>query len=278
MTRQNYYSLLGVTPEADQTDIDAAYEQQRQRYAPERLGDLADDLRAVAQERLAEIERAYAVLRDPERRRQYDISQGFIPSTPRPVRREPGRRELLSAFAFAFAAVAIVVAVWMFTNRETLSGQAMGEVNRPAPSFTAPALRGGTIDLTQYRGNVVVLNFWGTWCEPCKRELPALQRAYDEFAGQGLMIIGVNLTDDEQVQGRTVADVAAFLDQYNVTYPIALDVDGTITEAYRVFPLPTSFFITPDGQIRYVHIGELTFDDIAVRFTELRAGSSGQSR
>lgn len=277
MNRPNYYSLLGITPDADQAAIDAAYAEQRQRYAPERVADLDDELRAVAQERLQTIERAYHVLRDPERRRQYDISQGLIPSTSRPVRRELSRREWLSVFAFSFIAVAVVAGVWIFTNRETLTGQAMGEVNRPAPDFTAPELRGGTIELSQYRGKVVVLNFWGTWCEPCKRELPALQQAYEQFSDQGLMVIGVNLTDDEQVNGQTIADVAAFLAQYGVTYPIALDTEGTITEAYRVFPLPTSFFITPDGQIRYVHIGELTLDDITARFTELRAAGGGQT-
>ncbi|WP_322513118.1 J domain-containing protein [Chloroflexus sp.] len=276
MSGPNYYRLLGVNPDADQATIAAAYEQQRQRYTPDRLAELDVELQALARNRLAEIERAYQVLSDPERRRQYDISQGLVTPAKSPVRRSLSRREAVNAFIFAFVAVGLVVAVWMFTNRDTLNGQAMGEVNRPAPNFTAPELRGGTIELAQYRGKVVLINFWGTWCEPCKRELPALQQAYEQFAEQGLMIIGVNLTDDEQVQGQTVEGVAAFLAQYGVTYPIALDVDGKITEAYRVFPLPTSFFITADGQIRYVHVGELTLTDIAARFAELRPASGSQ--
>ncbi|WP_298820406.1 J domain-containing protein [Chloroflexus sp.] len=276
MTGHNYYNLLGVSVDADQATIAAAYEQQRQRYAPERLVDLDHELQAVARERLAELERAFRILSDPERRRQYDISQGLITPPSRPARRGLSRNEALGALTFALLAVGLVVAVWVFTNRNTLSGQAMGEINRPAPNFSAQELRGGTIELAQYRGKVVLINFWGTWCEPCKRELPALQQAYEQFSDQGLMIIGVNLTDDEQMQGQTIEDVAAFLAQYGVTYPIALDLDGKITEAYRVFPLPTSFFITTDGQIRYVHIGELTLTDIAARFAELRPASGAQ--
>ncbi len=276
MTEHTYYSLLGISTDADQATIAAAYEQQRQRYAPERLADLDDELQAIARQRLMALERAFQVLSDPERRRQYDISQGLIKPATRPVQRGLSRQEALRAFVFAFVAVALIAMVWIFTNRDTLGGQAMGEVNRPAPNFSAPELRGGFVELDQYRGKVVLINFWGTWCEPCKRELPALQQAYEQFSDQGLMIIGVNLTDDEQIQGKSIADIAAFLGQYGVTYPIALDLDGKITEAYRVFPLPTSFFITTDGLIRYVHIGELTLTDIAARFTELRPTNGAQ--
>lgn len=276
MTGHTYYSLLGVSPTADQAAIAAAYEQQRQRYDPARLADLDGELATIARQRLAELEHAYHVLSDPERRRQYDISQGITaPSTP-PVRRTPSRKEVISAFIFSFLAVGLVAIVWLMTNRDTVNTPPMGQLDRPAPNFTAPELRGGTVELAQYRGRVVLINFWGTWCEPCKRELPALQQAYEQFSEQGLMVIGVNLTDDEQVNGKTVEDVAAFLAQYGVTYPIALDVDGKIAEAYRIFPLPTSYFVTTDGQLRYVHIGELTFADIAARFAELRPVSDKQ--
>ncbi len=263
MEGQNYYNLLGVPPTASQSAIAAAYEQRRRQL----LG--SGDPSTTTHDQLTELEQAYAVLSDPEQRRQYDRRYGSGPASSA-TRRGLNRRELISAFAFAFVAVGLIVTVWMVTNRETLSGQPMGEVNRPAPNFRAETLRGGMIELEQYRGKVVLLNFWGTWCEPCKRELPALQQAYEQLASQGLMVIGINLTDDEYVRGETLTSIAAFLDQYGVTYPIALDTEGSITEAYRVFPLPTSFFITTDGHIRYVHIGELRLTDIVARFNELR--------
>ncbi|WP_255603333.1 TlpA disulfide reductase family protein [Oscillochloris sp. ZM17-4] len=131
-------------------------------------------------------------------------------------------------------------------------------------------MSGDTVNLTAYRGQVVLVNFWGTWCEPCKRELPALQAANERYGDKGLTIIGVNLTDDEQSQGVSEDGIRTFAEQYNLTYPIALDRDGSVTDAFRVFPLPTSFFIDAQGQIRYVHVGELTLDDVAARFTELQ--------
>jgi cytochrome c biogenesis protein CcmG, thiol:disulfide interchange protein DsbE len=171
----------------------------------------------------------------------------------------------------ALVALALVVGIWVFTGRSTdVQGQAMGEVNRPAPTFSLQTLKGDTVDLKAYQGKVVLLNFWGTWCEPCKRELPALQVANERLGDQGLVIIGVNLTDDERLQGRSEEDIRTFVAQYNLTYPIALDRNGSVTDAFRVFPLPTSFFIDAQGRIRYVHVGELTLKDVTARFTELQ--------
>jgi thiol-disulfide isomerase/thioredoxin len=150
----------------------------------------------------------------------------------------------------------------------------MGEVDRPAPTFEVPAVAGGSVNLEAYKGKVVLLNFWGTWCEPCKRELPALETAHQQYGDQGLVVIGVNLTDDELAQGRNEEAIRAYLAQFGVTYPVALDMEGEITNAYRVFPLPTSFFIDGEGRIRYVHIGELTLDDVQARFLELKEAAS----
>jgi len=179
-------------------------------------------------------------------------------------------RERLTVLLAAAAAIAVIAGVWMLTGREARdNGTAMGEINRPAPQFVLPALAGSEIDLSAYRGRVVLLNFWGTWCEPCKRELPALQAAHQELNEAGLSVIGINLTYDETTKGNSLSDVAAFLAQYGVDFPIALDTEGDTTQDYRVFPLPTSFFIDREGRIRYVHIGELQLSDIYTRFSEL---------
>jgi len=173
------------------------------------------------------------------------------------------------------AALALIATIWVLTGGEAVSqAQPMGEVNRPAPPFTVPTIDGGTVSLDSYKGQVVLLNFWATWCEPCKREMPALESAHQELGDQGLAIIGVNLTDDELVQGHNQEAIAAFIAQYGVTYPTALDLDGELTNAYRVFPLPTSFFIDGEGRIRYVHIGELTREDVQARFLELKEEAS----
>lgn len=275
----SYYTLLGLEPTASHEAIEAAYRRQRERYNPALVAELDPELRQVAAERSDELERAYAVLIDPERRRQYDASlsgtANAASARAAAERRSLTPRELVFAAVGAVAAVALIATIWVLTGRDAATqAQPMGEMDRPAPAFEVPALAGGTINLEAYKGQVVLLNFWGTWCEPCKRELPALETAHQQLNGEGLAVIGVNLTDDELTQGRDQAAIAAYLAQYGVTYPVALDVEGEITNAYRVFPLPTSFFIDGEGRIRYVHIGELTLDDVQARFRELKQEAS----
>lgn len=274
----SYYTLLGLEAGASREEIEAAYRRQRERYNPDLVADLDPELRRVAAERSAELERAYAILGDPERRRQYDASLGGAAG---PARAQAAERRSLTPRERGYAAIgvaaalALIVAIWVLTGRDAgTQAQAMGEVDRPAPSFEVPALAGGTVDLDAYRGQVVLLNFWATWCEPCVRELPALEQAHRQLGDQGLAVIGVNLTDDELVQGGSEEQIRAFLDQYGVSYPIALDTEGDVTNAYRVFPLPTSFFIDGEGRIRYVHISELTFEDVEARFLELKQEAS----
>jgi len=272
------YALLGVEPDASQEAIECAYARQRVRYAPEHVAELDPDLQRVAAERNAELERAYRILGDPQRRRQYDSSLGGTRASGKGPQRGLTPRERRFAIAGALLAVGLIALFWVLTGQDDAPrGQAMSEMNRPAPLFTAPALDGGTVRLEDYRGQVVLLNFWGTWCEPCKRELPALQAAHEQLGGEGLAVIGVNLTDDEQLQGRNTAQIAAFLSQFGVTYPIALDLEGAITNDYRVFPLPTSFFIDPEGAIRYMHIGELTLADVQATFIRMRGETAGRS-
>jgi len=275
----SYYTLLGVSPDATADEIAAAYARQRERYDPARVRDLDPELRAVAEQRTAEIERAFRVLSDPERRRQYDASRsgaaGGGAAAKAASRRQLSARERLYALVGAVAALALVAGIWALTGRDVApGGTAMGEVNRPAPAFSLEGLAGDTVDLQAYRGQVVLLNFWATWCEPCRREMPALQAAYETYGDQGLAIIGVNLLDDERTRGNTEEDVRAFIGQFGVTYPTALDASGEVTDAYRVFPLPTSFFIDAQGQIRYVHVGELTLADVSARFAELRPAAA----
>lgn len=276
----SYYTLLGVPPDATQAAIEAAYARQRERYDPERVRELDPELRTVADQRTAEIEQAHRVLVDPQRRAQYDASlrdpAGGKAAARAAERRTLSPRERSYAVVGALVALALVASIWVLTGRDSgVAGADMGEVNRPAPTFSLADLAGGNVDLASYRGQVVLLNFWATWCEPCKREMPALEAANQRYGGQGLTIIGVNLTDDELVRGNTEEDIRAFINQFNVTYSTALDTSGEVTNAYRVFPLPTSFFIDAQGQIRYVHVGELTLDDVSARFAELRGTAAG---
>lgn len=274
----SYYTLLGVEPDASLELIEAALLRQRERYDLSRVADLDAELRNIATERNAALDRAYAVLSDPEQRRQYDLSlsgeAGGLAAEGGGLRRGLTPRERVYALVGVSAAIVLIALIWIITGREEqVVGQVMPEMDRVAPLFTLPSLAGEELQLDKYKGQVVLLNFWATWCEPCKRELPALEQAYQQYGSQGLTVIGVNLTDDEFAQGRDEAAIRAFLTQFGVSYPIALDIEGEVANAYRIFPLPTSFFIDGEGRIRYVHIGELTLNDVAARFLELRPRS-----
>ena len=136
------------------------------------------------------------------------------------------------------------------------------EVGRAAPAFRLRALNGSATELADYRGSYVLLNFWASWCGPCRAETPALQ-AFFEREAPGLVVVGVN-------QQETADTAREFTEQFAVTYPIALDRDGQVSGAYRVSTgLPVSFLIDPEGVIRRVHLGALTEDDLAELAAEL---------
>jgi len=119
-----------------------------------------------------------------------------------------------------------------------------------APNFSLPQLDGPAMKLSDLKGKAVVLNFWGTWCEPCKAEMPALQKQYDTYKDKGLVVVGVNI-------GETPVAIQSFVKQYQVSFPILLDRDLQITKMYRIGPIPTTFFIDRDGEIEEIFIGQM---------------------
>jgi len=97
----------------------------------------------------------------------------------------------------------------------------------------------------------VVLNFWATYCEPCRNEMPALQKQMDKWADSGLVVIGMNV-------GEGQVTVRSFIEQYKVKFPIYMDPDDAIRKEYGVLNYPTTFFIKPDGSIHLIKVGEMT--------------------
>ena len=117
-----------------------------------------------------------------------------------------------------------------------------------APDFTVQTLDGRTVALHDLRGQVVVLNFWATWCSPCKAEMPALQRVYADLHAQGLEVLAVTVETDQDA-------LQAFVDAYHLTFPIGVDATTDVARLYRVQGTPTTFFIDRDGIIRWVVVG-----------------------
>lgn len=271
-----YYTLLGVPAEATTEEIEAAYERQRERYSPERVAALDGEFRRIAEARTADLRQAYATLSDPQRRQAYDASiGGRAPVGAPPRRNRLSRREIGGLVGGGLAGVVVIALVWLLagrTSQPTLPPVA--ELRRPAPSFALPALDGTTVRLEDYRGKVVLINFWGTWCEPCKDETPALQEAYRKLRDQGLVIIGVDLRNQERGGADGLSDVRAFAQRYGLTYPIALDASGDTARAFQIYPIPTSYFIDQNGMIRYVRVSTLTTQEVEALFTRLQQEAS----
>lgn len=121
-----------------------------------------------------------------------------------------------------------------------------------APAFSTVTVEGAPIALDEVRGNVTVLNFWATWCGPCRVEMPHLQAAYEQYAEDGLQILAIN-------RGEPVERVAAFKDEFGLTFPVLLDQSDAITGAdYQVFSMPTTFVLDEDGVILFRHFGALS--------------------
>ena len=263
MNKDTFYTLLDVDAQATGAEIDAAYQRQRDRYSAERIATLGDEFRAIAEARNAELERAYAVLSDAERRRAYDAGIGVAPAGPalsapksRPQeRRKSGlsRRELLMAGGGALVGLLVIALVWVLAGRS--AGGVLppaAQANRPAHDFALAGIDGQTVRLSVYRGKVVLLNFWYTGCEPCREETPALQAAYQKLSPQGFEIIGMNVRANERRGADGDADIRKFVEAHGVSYPIALDSDSQSGRDYQVYVLPTSLMIDREGKIRYL--------------------------
>lgn len=120
----------------------------------------------------------------------------------------------------------------------------------PAPDFTLPTLDGDEVTLSDLRGRVVIINLWTAWCPPCREEMPAIDQVYGQYREQGLVVLGLNSTfqDDEQT-------AAAFVQELGLTFPILLDRTGAVSRRYQLQALPTTYFVDRQGIIRSVVLG-----------------------
>lgn len=140
-------------------------------------------------------------------------------------------------------------------------GIAVGDL---APDFSGTTLDGETVRLSEYRGQVVLINDFASWCGPCLAETPHLVDVFNANAGE-VVFIGLNMQEAEQA-------VVNYRDDFEVTYPLVLDPDGRLTEIYKPIGLPTTWFIDPDGVVRYVHAGPMTANMIQRALVEVAAG------
>jgi len=123
-----------------------------------------------------------------------------------------------------------------------------------APDFTLKDVDGKLHKLSDYRGKVVMLNFWATWCPPCRFELPSMQRAYEKLKNEGVEFLAINLGEDADT-------IFTFTADYPVTFPLLMDIDSSVSNKYPVVGLPTSYFVGPSGHLIYRAIGSREWDE-----------------
>lgn len=265
----SYYALLQVRPDASIDAIAAAYQRQLERYDPARAAGFDAEFVAVVDDRRSALAEAVRVLSDPTRRFAYDRALGLVGDA-QADRQGISNREVLAVIGGILLALLILATIWSVLGRQPADGPAVSEVNYPALPITLRTLDGQRFDLAEQRGKVVLVNFWATWCKPCEAETPDLQAVYERLAAEGLLIVGVNLFNAEQAQGRGEREVRMFAERYGVTYPIALDETGQVARDYRIAPIPVSYFIDADGNARFIRIGQLNRSEVEVLFRRLR--------
>ena len=132
----------------------------------------------------------------------------------------------------------------------------------PAPDFELATFTGQTVRLSALRGRVVVINFWASWCIPCREEAAYLEGTWREYKDRGVVFIGVDYLDTE-------AEALAYIDEFDITYPNGPDIGTRIAQSYRIRGVPETFFIAKDGTIRDLKIGPLRPPELEQRLEAL---------
>lgn len=133
-----------------------------------------------------------------------------------------------------------------------------------APDFELSTITGETVRLSDFRGEKILLNFWATWCPPCRAEMPDMQQ-YHEDGNEGI-ILAVNLTETED----SLEEMEEFLDEFGITFQVLIDETSEVTNTYNAFALPTSFLINSEGVIHKQLIGAINYELIKEQFGEMK--------
>lgn len=207
------------------------------------------------------------------------------PPDERPWRRREYSGPASTLGLAALIAVVVGVAIWYFeisgggsggSDDDTYGIAALAEGMNPtgeaaaaregraAPNFRLLGLDGAVHELTDFRGKTVVLNFWASWCGPCRDETPALQAFYEETSADGVVVLGVNQQEQE-------SRARGFAEEFGVDYPVLLDSNGEVSTGYRVGRgLPVTFIIDATGVIREVHLSSVEREDLEASVASVR--------
>ena len=151
--------------------------------------------------------------------------------------------------------ILIATLAWIFVSADRTGTSTAGAIPAPQQGFLAPDFslntpNGESFTLSELRGQAVLVNLWATWCPPCRAEMPAMQKMYEEYKDQGFVVLAVNMTYQENYSA-----VVPFTQDHGLTFPILLDETGNVAGKYELRSLPSSFFVDRNGIIQEVVIG-----------------------
>ena len=127
-------------------------------------------------------------------------------------------------------------------------GVTAGVMDSPAPDFTLKSDSGKNLKLSEHRGEVVLINFWASWCGPCRQEMPLLSELHDKYKSLGFTVLGVNVEQDS-------SDAKKLLREMPVSFPVLFDSDSTVSKQYDVVAMPSTVLVDRNGKMRYLHKG-----------------------
>jgi len=171
--------------------------------------------------------------------------------------------------------ILILGAAWIWISIPPPGSTTQGQIQAPqegfaAPDFTLETYEGQSYTLSEFRGRPVLVNFWASWCPPCRSEMPAMQRVFEDLEEQGLIVLAVNSTHQDNL-----GEALTFVKIRQLTFPILLDRTGSAGSLYDIRSLPTSFFIDSEGIIQDVVVGgPMSEALLRIRVEEMLAGNS----
>ncbi|MDO6565562.1 TlpA disulfide reductase family protein [Alteromonas sp. 1_MG-2023] len=161
------------------------------------------------------------------------------------------KAKILDPFTSLAASVTVLLCVALLLCTEANAATK----NAPAPDFTLKGKDEANHRLSEEVGNIVIVNFWASWCGPCREELPTFESLYEEYADLGVTILGVNVDDDPEKANVLLKDIS-------VSFPVLYDTSGDVSKLYDVSAMPTTVMIDRDGNTRLIHKGYKSGDEV----------------
>lgn len=187
------------------------------------------------------------------------MNEELIPENDSPVL--SNTRSKKTGLIVSFAVILALLAVLALGLKKVQAGPLS---SGPAPDFTLTGFDGSTLTLSELRGKVVIINFWASWCPPCRQEAPYLEETWRKYKDQGVIFIGVNWVDTQK-------EALAYIDELDITYFNGPDLGTRIAQAYNIQGIPETFYVAKNGELRGVHIGPLLAPQLDQKIEELLA-------